>query len=980
MKRLLGICLLALAWVGMVPEGSYDKRVSASGGTGNAVVPFSSLQTGPRDGDLVVAQPGSVINRYAVLATDVAVGASTLTVTYPGGEYGLQASDLAAGDVILVVQMAGAAIDNQDRVSYGEVLDYKQSGLYEYLTISRVVGGVITVRPPCGGTLNSYEASGRTQVIRVPRYRSLRVEGTGSIVAPAWNGGYGGIVAAIVEGEAVISGQIDVSGRGFRGGAGSLLGASERRAEYLTSDPNVGAEKGEGIAGDATTYDALGGRYGRGAAANGGGGGTAHNAGGGGGANGQNGQTWTGQGVMDSSVVGSSAWALDPGYQAAGGQLTRSSGGGRGGYTYAEFNANALISGPDEAAWGGDRRREVGGLGGRPTPQDPANRLFMGGGGGAGAQNDRSGGAGGAAGGIIYLIANTLRGSGQLLATGAPGEDTHFENRDGAGGGGAGGTIVLITGSLSGVRAVASGGRGGIQRQPIQPNPQESQGPGGGGGGGFIAYTGGTINTDVSGGQGGVSESPSLTEFPSNGATSGSAGQVVTSVASIPFCQTASDLAVTMTNPDSLINPGTPTTYTITVSNLGPNHAYGAIVENILPAEFTAASKRWTCQATAGSSCAASSGVGDLVTTVDLRNGGFATLTVTAALDPTSSISSITNRVVVTPAAGAVEVNSSNNTAAAVNQVIARSDLRIAKTGAPRRVFGGGRIVYTITVSNQGPDPAIGARVEDTVSLELLNPQWTCTAGAGATCGAPSGTGRIATTVNLGAGASATFRMEALVSLLAKDTLNSETTITAGPRTLDPDLTNNVARTSNVVLPTGGMTIFPDAGQTTLTFVAPWLENAAAEGVVVGPLAPATRRNQSIVLPVANGGFHLPSARAEVGHQGGWVLVKDSVQLIITAVHFDTTGDEPVLTGYVTRSGNPAVNGSIEILGRIPLYTLALPTLPLPYPPTSRSVFIRSIGAQSTAELVSLLSASFGSTRFRAGELAGEITIQMTQR
>ena len=980
MKRLFGICLLALALVGMMPGESYRNSVSASGGGETTVAPLSVLQTGPQGQDLVVSQPDTVINQYAILASDIAAGASNLLVTYPGGAHGLQASDLAAGDVILVVQMAGATINTQDSATFGEVLDYKQSGVYEYLTISRVDGGLITVRPPCGGTLNSYQASGRTQVIRVPRYQSLRIEGSGTIVAPAWNGQYGGIVAAIVDGEAVIDGQIDVSGRGFRGGQSSILGGSIGRQDYISNDPNNGAEKGEGIAGDATTYDALGGRYGRGAAANGGGGGTAHNAGGGGGANGQNGQTWTGQGVMDDTVVGSSAWTLDPGYQAAGGQLTRSSGGGRGGYTYAEVDADALINGPGSTAWLGDGRREVGGLGGRPMPQDPANHLFMGGGGGAGAQNNRSGGAGGAAGGIIYLIANTVRGNGQLLANGAAGEDTHFENRDGAGGGGAGGTIVLIAGSLSGLRAVASGGRGGIQRQPLQPNPVESQGPGGGGGGGFIAYTGGTISTDVSGGPGGLTESPSLTEFPSNGATSGASGQVVTSIGSIPFCQTASDLAVTINNPDPFLYPGVPTTYTISVVNLGPNHAYGANVENILPPEFIASSKSWTCQATTGSSCENSGGVGDLMTTLDLRNGGVATLTVTAALGPISSVFSISNQVVVSPAAGAVELMPSNNSATAINQVIARSDLKITKTGSPKRLFGGGEVVYTITVSNQGPDPAIGARVEDMISLELMTPQWTCVAGAGATCGSLSGTGRVASTVDLAAGASVTFRMVARVSSSAKDSLSTETIVSPGVGTQDPDLSNNAAKTENEVLPSGGMTIFPDSGHTTLTFGQQWMQDAGAEGIFVGSISPANRRSQSIVLPIASGGFHLPSARAEVGHQGGWLLVKGSVQLFITALHFDTTGDDPILSGHVLRSGNPAVGGAVEILGRIPLFTLTLPTLPLPYPSSSRSVYIGSIATQSTAELVSLLSTSFRSTRFRVGENVGGMSIQMIQQ
>jgi uncharacterized repeat protein (TIGR01451 family) len=604
----------------------------------------------------------------------------------------------------------------------------------------------------------------------------------------------------------------------------------------------------------------------------------------------------------------------------------------------------------------------------------------MGGGGGAGAQNNRSGGAGGAAGGIIYLIANTLRGNGQLIANGAAGEDTHFENRDGAGGGGAGGTIVLVAGSLSGLRAVASGGRGGIQRQPLQPNPVESQGPGGGGGGGYIAYTGGTINTDVSGGPAGLTESPSMTEFPSNGATSGASGKVETSVGSIPFCQTATDLAVTISNPDMFLYPGVPTTYRITVSNLGPNHAYGAIVENILPPEFVASAKSWTCQATTGSSCATATGTGDLSTTVDLRNGGVATLTVTAALGPISSVFSISNRVVVSPAAGAVELSASNNTAVAINQINAQADLRVTKTASPKRVFGGGQIVYTIIVSNQGPDPAIGAMVEDMIAPELLDARWTCAAGVGATCGATSGTGRVATSVDLAAGASATIRLEANISTLARTSLSSETIISPGFGTQDPDLSNNAAVTKTEVLPTGGMTLFVDAGQTTLTFGQQMMDTLNAEGIFVGAMGMATRRSQSFVFPVANGGFHLPSARAEVGHQGGLLLVKGSVQLFISALYFDTTGDEPVLTGHVLRSGNPAVNGGVEMLGRMPLLTLTLPTLPLPYPPSSRSVFIGTIGAQSTTDLVSLLSASFGATRFRAGEIAGGMSIQMIQR
>ena len=122
--------------------------------------------------------------------------------------------------------------------------------------------------------------------------------------------------------------------------------------------------------------------------ANGGGGGNAHNAGGGGGANGSNGNAWTGQGVMivnGSNPLG--AWQLDPGYIANANALTNSSGGGRGGYSYGSSNQIATTVAPGNALWGGDERREAGGLGGRPLTYT-ASTLFFGGGGGAGDGNN----------------------------------------------------------------------------------------------------------------------------------------------------------------------------------------------------------------------------------------------------------------------------------------------------------------------------------------------------------------------------------------------------------------------------------------------------------------------------------------------------------------------------------------------------------------------------------------------------------------
>ena len=87
-------------------------------------------------------------------------------------------------------------------------------------------------------------------------------------------------------------------------------------------------------------------------------------------------------------MLNTAAWRLDPRYALSGGP-----GGGRGGYTYSANDLDATTQGPGVAGWGGNHRRERGGLGGRPLASSPATRLFLGGGGGAGDGNNDSTGA-----------------------------------------------------------------------------------------------------------------------------------------------------------------------------------------------------------------------------------------------------------------------------------------------------------------------------------------------------------------------------------------------------------------------------------------------------------------------------------------------------------------------------------------------------------------------------------------------------------
>lgn len=356
-------------------------------------------------------------------------------------------------------------------------------------------------------------------MVRIPQYTELAVANGASIVPRAWNGLTGGIVAVSVSGTLTLNGRIRADGAGFRGGELSVNGGSVLQSNtlYRTTSAADGAVKGESIADSAIVASV--GRYGRGAAANGGGGGNNHNAGGGGGANRMSPSTWTGQGVMCTSCSGASAWSLDPA-----GANANSSGGGRGGYSYSASNRDALLVGPGISNWGGDYRQERGGLGGRPLVAIPESRVFFGGGGGAGHQNNSCGGAGGNGGGFVFVHATAVTGSGSISANGNNGGATTGNGNDGPGGAGGGGSIVLDAASVGAIQLSAEGGVGG--NQYINFN-LETEGPGGGGGGGFIATRMYVSSMSVNGGANGTTSSPSLSEFPANGATSGAAGNIV---------------------------------------------------------------------------------------------------------------------------------------------------------------------------------------------------------------------------------------------------------------------------------------------------------------------------------------------------------------------------------------------------------------------------------------------------------------------
>ena len=544
---------------------------------------FSSAQRG-KDGTFTVANPNSIVNSYTSLTANAAIGNTSISVTNSAlntGTVGFTyAAPLAQGDLIMIIQTQGAELDiNTYTVTgfggnytwadtffipgnpwvnpwvWGRVKNYNSSGKYEVVEVLSVPNST-TINLTCG-LQNNYSVTGKTQIVRIPRFQDLTLANSATIIPTNWLGQTGGVVALEVNGNLTLNSgsKITATGRGFRGATthfGSQVvsclthgnGPGKGNSQLGSSSAGEGAKKGEGIGGYETEYTAVFSTYGRGAAGNGGGGGGYQNSGGGGGSNVSVG-TYTGKGVP-STTFANSVWNLESANLGG----SASSGGGRGGYSLSTTDQNELTVGPNNSLWcnagAGDARKENGGFGGHYLAYD-ATRVFMGGGGGAGDGNNTSQpGAGGNGGGIVFVTCyGTIGGSGSIESDGNVGQNSNPLNQgvstfpstsnkkgnDGAGGAGGGGSIIIKNANPIGgtVALFARGGAGGNQVLTIGVGAAwEAAGPGGGGAGGFVAVANGSPTLSVAGGNAGTTNSTQVSNFNVNGATGGAPGVVQT--------------------------------------------------------------------------------------------------------------------------------------------------------------------------------------------------------------------------------------------------------------------------------------------------------------------------------------------------------------------------------------------------------------------------------------------------------------------
>jgi uncharacterized repeat protein (TIGR01451 family) len=240
----------------------------------------------------------------------------------------------------------------------------------------------------------------------------------------------------------------------------------------------------------------------------------------------------------------------------------------------------------------------------------------------------------------------------------------------------------------------------------------------------------------------------------------------------------AADLSLTKTVDNPHPDLGTNVTYTLTVTNHGPNDTTGLAVEDVLPAGMTYVSSL----ASAGSYDSDTS----TWTVGDLADGDSETLSIVATI---TNQATITNTAEIS-ASDLYDPDSTPGNAQAGEDDIASatitptsSDLMVAKIVDDPNPDVGATVTFTVTATNNGPDAATGVHVTDSLPAGLTYQSSTPSVGS-----YDDSTG-VWTIGNLANGASATLDIVATVD--APGTITN-TAVVAGNQ-YDPDPSNNTA-------------------------------------------------------------------------------------------------------------------------------------------------------------------------------------------
>jgi uncharacterized repeat protein (TIGR01451 family) len=275
----------------------------------------------------------------------------------------------------------------------------------------------------------------------------------------------------------------------------------------------------------------------------------------------------------------------------------------------------------------------------------------------------------------------------------------------------------------------------------------------------------------------------------------GTATGVGTTFDNINIVAAPADMSVSKTGPVTA-NAGTVISYTITVTNGGPNPAINATLTDTIPAGTTFASLvspgGWSC------TTPAVNGSGAINCTIGSMAAGSAVFTLN--VNGPAAPASVSNTATVS--SSSTDNTPGNNSSTANTNVINTADLSITKT-ATATAAQGTNVTYNISLTNNGPNPATSVSLTDALPANTTFVSTAQPTGPAFICTNPTvGTNGTVTCTNasLASGATATFTIVATVSGSAPlGTLNN----TANATTTSTDPTTPNTSTAGTVITAG---------------------------------------------------------------------------------------------------------------------------------------------------------------------------------
>ena len=270
------------------------------------------------------------------------------------------------------------------------------------------------------------------------------------------------------------------------------------------------------------------------------------------------------------------------------------------------------------------------------------------------------------------------------------------------------------------------------------------------------------------------------------------------------------NLSLVKTGPSSA-NVAGPISYNLVIANAGPSSADGASFSDAVPSVITGLTI--TCSSTSGAAVCPSSfsNVANLVSGVipTLPANSSITVVISGTVGVTTA-ANIVNTATVTPPAGTVDPDPSNDTGSAATPVSPVADLKIEKF-APVQLNAKDPIVYTVKVTNLGPSTALNSVMVDNVPAMVSGLTASCNnAQGGAVCASTitiTGNDVSAVIPSLPAGASVQFTIGGALTSTASGNVVNTATVTPAAGILDLNPANNSAQAGTLVTPLADLSI-----------------------------------------------------------------------------------------------------------------------------------------------------------------------------